>query len=215
MFNAQTLITPADYATGTTSTRARRDRSPGSSTPTTSRPARFSRNDAWWGGPTPLDGIEFIFFDETGPMVTAYQGGQVDAIVQFDVFSGAALFDDPNFKVNEAPTTNHRQIWMRTDTGQFTDKRVRQALALSLDRDAMVQQLFKGKARSPTTTSSSRSTRTSTRRAAADARRREGQAAAGGRRRDRPDGDVHAGELRRSRTSRSSSRARRRRPGSP
>ena len=34
---------------------------------------------------------------------------------------------------------------MRTDTGQFTDKRVRQALALSLDRDAMVQQLFQGR----------------------------------------------------------------------
>ncbi len=34
---------------------------------------------------------------------------------------------------------------MRTDTGQFTDKRVRQALALTMDRDAMIQALFKGK----------------------------------------------------------------------
>ena len=64
---------------------------PGSSRPTTWRPARgFVRNDAWWGGTTPLDAVEYTFFDETGPMVTAYQGGQIDAIVQFDVFSGTA-----------------------------------------------------------------------------------------------------------------------------
>ncbi len=107
--------------------------------------ARFVRNDAWWGGATPLDAVEWVFFDETGPMVTAYQGGQIDAIVQFDVFSGTALFNDPNFQVNESETTNHRQIWFRTDTGQFTDKRVRQAVALSLDREAMVAQLFQGR----------------------------------------------------------------------
>jgi len=35
---------------------------------------------------------------------------------------------------------------MRTDKGQFTDKRVRQALALSFNRPELVQQLFQGKA---------------------------------------------------------------------
>ena len=50
-------------------------------------------------------------------MVTAYQGGQIDAIVQFDVLTGAPLFNDTNFTVVETPTTNHRQIWMRCDKG--------------------------------------------------------------------------------------------------
>jgi len=146
VFNAQSVITPASYATGTTL-----DAMPNGTgawkleSYDNASGARFVRNDAWWGGPTPLDAVEYTFFAETGPMVTAYQGGQIDAIVQFDVFSGTALFNDANFTVNEAATTNHRQIWMRVDTGQFVDKRVRQALALSLDREAMVQQLFKGK----------------------------------------------------------------------
>jgi len=146
VFNAQTVITPAAYAAGTTL-----DAMPDGTGPwkletyDQSTSARFVRNDAWWGGATPLDAVEWLFFDETGPMVTAYQGGQIDAIVQFDVFSGTALFNDANFQVNESATTNHRQIWFRTDTGQFTDKRVRQAVALSLDRDAMVQQLFQGR----------------------------------------------------------------------
>jgi peptide/nickel transport system substrate-binding protein len=146
VFNAQTVITPAGYATGTTL-----DAMPDGTGPwklesyDVATSARFVRNDAWWGGMTPLDAVEWTFFDETGPMVAAYQGGQIDAIVQFDVFSGTALFADANFQVNEAKTANHRQIWFRTDTGQFTDKRVRQAVALSLDRDAMVQQLFQGR----------------------------------------------------------------------
>ncbi len=146
VFNAQSVITPASYATGTTldampnGTGAWKLESYDNATG-----ARFVRNDAWWGGPAPLDAVEYTFFAEPGPMVTAYQGGQIDALVQFDVLSGAPLFNDPNFTVNEAETSTHRQIWMRVDTGQFADKRVRQALALSLDREAMVQQLFKGK----------------------------------------------------------------------
>jgi peptide/nickel transport system substrate-binding protein len=147
VFNAQTVITPAGYAAGTTldampdGTGAWKLESYDPSTG-----ARFVRNEAWWGGPTPLDAVEWTFFDEIGPMVTAYQGGQIDAIVQFDVLSGSALFEDPNFNVIATSTALHRQIWMRVDTGQFADQRVREALALSLDRDSMVQQLFRGRA---------------------------------------------------------------------
>jgi len=147
VFNAQTLITPKAYVAGTTF-----DAAPAGTgawklkTYNAQTGATFERNPDWWGGPTPLDGTEFIFFDATGPMVTAYQGDQVDAIVQFDVLSGASLFDDPNFSIIATEAALHRQIWMRTDKGQFTDKRVRQALALTFDRPALVQQLFKGKA---------------------------------------------------------------------
>ena len=121
---------------------------PGSCQATTRRRgATFERNPDWWGGKTPLDGTEFIFFDATGPMVTAYQGGQVDAIVQFDVLTGESLLQRPELHAHrDQPAALHRQIWMRCDNGQFTDKRVRQALAYTFDRPALIQQLFKGKA---------------------------------------------------------------------
>ena len=147
VFNAQSLITPKAYAAGTTL-----DKQPAGTGPfkltkyDVASGATFDRNDTWWGGKTPLDGVDFVFFDDTGSMVTAYQGGQIDALVQFDVLSGAALFTDPNFTVVETPTTNHRQIWMRADKGAFAKKEVRQAFALTMDRPALIQQLFKGKA---------------------------------------------------------------------
>ena len=135
IYNAQTLITPADYVAGTKFN----DRPTGTGawklvTYNQASGATFDRNPDWWGGQTPLDGTEWIFFDATGPMITAYQGGQVDAIVQFDVLTGASLFDDANFSLIATPAALHRQIWMRTDTGQFAKKEVRQALALSFDR---------------------------------------------------------------------------------
>ena len=147
VFNAQSLITPTAFATGTTL-----DAKPNGTGAwkldsfDVSSGAKFSRNDKWWGGQTPLDSTEFTFFDDTASMVTAYQGGQIDALVQFDVLTGGPFFTDPNFTVVETPTTNHRQVWMRCDKGQFKDKKVRQALALTFDRPAMIDQLFKGKA---------------------------------------------------------------------
>jgi peptide/nickel transport system substrate-binding protein len=147
VFNAQTVITPADYVTGTSmqnrpdGTGAWKMVNYNAATGIT-----FERNPDWWGGRTALDGVEWVFFDEPGPMVTAYQGRQVDAIVQFDVLSGGALLDDATFSTIATRTSLHRQIWMRTDTGQFADKRVRQAFALTFDRQRMIDQLFKGRA---------------------------------------------------------------------
>jgi len=149
VFNAQTVITPKAYAAGTTLDKVPAGTGAWKLTPgsyNTQTGASFDRNPDWWGGTTPLDGIDFTFFDATGPMVTAYQGQQVDAIVQFDVLSGKSLIDDPNFNLIAAPAALHRQIWMRTDKGQFADKRVRQALAYTFDRPALIQQLFQGKA---------------------------------------------------------------------
>jgi peptide/nickel transport system substrate-binding protein len=147
VFNAQSLITPKGYTTGTTL-----DKKPAGTgawkldSYDVASGAKFSRNEDWWGGKTPLDTVEWVFFDDTAAMVTAVQGGQVDAIVQFDVLTGSQLFDDPNVTVVSTPTANHRQIWMRCDTGSFKDKRVRQAFALTMDRPTLVTQLFKDKA---------------------------------------------------------------------
>ena len=147
VFNAQSLITPKAYAAGTTLDKVPAGTGPFKLTKyDVASGASFVRNEAWWGGKTPLDAVEFVFFDDTGSMVTAYQGGQIDALVQFDVLSGAALFSDANFTVVETPTTNHRQIWMRADKGSFAKKEVRQAFALTMDRPTLIQQLFKGKA---------------------------------------------------------------------
>ncbi len=147
VFNAQTPITPAAYETGTTV-----DGSPNGTGPwildsyDANTSATFSRNPDWWGGETLLDGQEVQFFSDLGTMVTAMQGGSVDAIVQFQAIGGEGLLENPDFTLLDIQASTHRQIWMRADAGQFVDKRVRQALALTFDRQAMVDTLFRGRA---------------------------------------------------------------------
>ena len=92
---------PVAYETGTTAGRATRPGpAPGSSTTTTQHDRRRLLAQRRPGGAARprSTAIEFSFFDETGPMVTAYQGGQIDAIVQFDVNSGRVALQRPELQ---------------------------------------------------------------------------------------------------------------------
>jgi peptide/nickel transport system substrate-binding protein len=108
--------------------------------------ASFVRNDDYWGDKANPDRMELIFYDAEAPMVNALKGDEVDFIEHFSVSGGKALLDDPDVQVIAIRTATHRQIHMRTDMDPFTDKRVRQAIALSIDRNALVQGLWEGKA---------------------------------------------------------------------
>ncbi len=103
-------------------------------------------NPKYWGAPVNVDKVQFQFIDDLAAKVTAFQSGDLDVISQFSVSGGESLLDDPNVTVIEHPSAAHRQIHMRTSKGPFEDKRVRQALALALDREAIIAGLFQGKA---------------------------------------------------------------------
>ena len=109
--------------------------------------ASFVRNDDYWGTKANPDRVEFTFYEDEGPQILALQGKQVDVVGQISVSGGRAILNDPSYVILDIPSTAHRQVHMRNDKEPFTDKRVRQAIALSLDRPAIIQQLFEGKAK--------------------------------------------------------------------
>jgi peptide/nickel transport system substrate-binding protein len=147
VYNPQACITPADYALGSTL-----DAKPNGTGPfklesfDAATGAKFVRNDGWWGGAAPLESTEWIFFEDIAAQVNAAAADEVDALVQFSIIGGDALLNKADFNVLGMRAATHRQIWMRCDKGPFKDKKVRQALALSIDRDKLVETLFKGKA---------------------------------------------------------------------
>jgi peptide/nickel transport system substrate-binding protein len=108
--------------------------------------AKFSRFDGYWGTKANPDSMELTFYDDEPPMVLAIQGNEVDFVEHFSVSGGKALLNDPNVQVIAIRTATHRQLHMRTDMEPFTDKRVRQAIGLALDRPALVDGLWDGKA---------------------------------------------------------------------
>jgi peptide/nickel transport system substrate-binding protein len=107
--------------------------------------AQFLANPSYWGGAPYLDGTNFTFYTSQPPQILALQGGQVDAITQFVVQGAQALLNNPSFTIITLKSSNHRELSMRTDLAPFTDARVRQAVALTMDRPGMVAALLDGK----------------------------------------------------------------------
>lgn len=90
--------------------------------------------------------MEVQFIEETQAQALALQSGSVDMMLVTPVQGSQALFADPNVKVLTTPSTQSRFLHMRVDKAPFTNKAVRQALAWTIDRPALVQALFDGKA---------------------------------------------------------------------
>ncbi len=109
--------------------------------------ASFVRNPAYWGRPALPARTEFSFFTDQQPQILALEDDQVDVIVQISVQGAQGLLRDPDVRIIDIPASTHRQIHLRCDEGPLADRRVRQAIALSLDRPGLVHGLFQGRAR--------------------------------------------------------------------
>ena len=107
--------------------------------------ASYVRNDKWWGGKVPLDSIEFVFIEDTQAQIAALASGAVDGLPLFNFDKGEVLFNNPDLNIVEMKSASHNEIWMRTDKGAFADKRVRQALAYTFDREKMIEKLLGGR----------------------------------------------------------------------
>jgi peptide/nickel transport system substrate-binding protein len=107
--------------------------------------ASFLRNDDYWGPKALPARTEFTFYADMQPQVLALQGHQVDIINQLPVLQGIALLNDPNIHMISIKSSAHTQVHMRNDMAPFTDKRVRRAIALCLDRVKLAKGLFRGR----------------------------------------------------------------------
>ena len=104
--------------------------------------ASFVRNPDYWGAKALPAATELTFYDSVQAQVLALQASTVDVVTQFTVQGGQALLNNPHFTVIALHSSAHRELSMRNDVAPFTDPRVRQAVALSLDRPSIVKALF-------------------------------------------------------------------------
>jgi peptide/nickel transport system substrate-binding protein len=105
--------------------------------------ANFTRNESYWGTKALPAKTEFTFYDTQAPEILALTGGTIDVVGQFSVSGGQALLNG-SYNVIKLKSSAHRELSMRCDQAPFTDPRVRQAIALTLNRPDIVTALFKG-----------------------------------------------------------------------
>ena len=102
------------------------------------------RNTAYWGGAPALDTVHLIYYNDTASQIQALQAGELDLIDQFSYQEGQGLIKSGQFQIFSSKSSVHRELAMRVDVPPFNDKNARVALALAINRPAILQTLFGG-----------------------------------------------------------------------
>lgn len=106
--------------------------------------AEFVPNPYYWGSKPALASTSFKFYSSQAPMILALEGNDVDVVTQFVPTGATALLNNSSYNIIRLKSSNHRELSMRNDLSPFKDARVRQAVAYTLDRSAMVSALLDG-----------------------------------------------------------------------
>jgi peptide/nickel transport system substrate-binding protein len=139
----QAILLPANYVVGTFEKKPQTTGAFMLVSYTPGVGAKYERYAGWWGGTAALDGIDATYYSEDSAIVSALLGSQIDLINQINVVTGRALLNSSKVQVFPARGASHREACMRVDAkNQLKDPRVRRAIALTLDRPAIIKTLF-------------------------------------------------------------------------
>ncbi len=106
--------------------------------------ARLVRNDDWYGGEVYLDAIEVKIFESPQAMASALLAGQIDLASNVGAVAARTAESRKDIQTVRRPNDMAMPIVMRTADGPFADAKVREALRLAVDREAMVEQVLSG-----------------------------------------------------------------------
>jgi peptide/nickel transport system substrate-binding protein len=106
--------------------------------------AQFVKNTAYWGGAPALDTVHLVYYNDSASQIQALQAGELDLIDQFAYQEGQGLIKSGQFQIFSSKSSVHRELAMRVDVPPFNDKNARVALALAINRPAILQTLFGG-----------------------------------------------------------------------
>lgn len=107
--------------------------------------ATYVKNEDYWRDNSDQpDRMEVTFFGDEAAAVTGFQEGRIDTIPHISFSGATALLNDPNADITSISTAQHRQVYFDTSKPPFDDKRVRQAIALTLNRPNLIEGLLGG-----------------------------------------------------------------------
>jgi len=99
-------------------------------------------NPKYWDKVPNLDSITFKLTEDTAAAQQALKSGQVSMLYPQAQPGQEQLKEIPGIKFDSITSLSYEAVWMNTSKEPFTTVPVRQALAYSIDRDAIVKQLF-------------------------------------------------------------------------
>ncbi len=109
--------------------------------------SEFVRNENYWKEGKPLlDSLVTLSIQDPSAQVNGLLAGQADVVTRLDTRLLALVERKPGFQVSEYTSSVTLQINMNTAIKPLGDVRVRQALKMLMDREAIAKQAFSGHA---------------------------------------------------------------------
>jgi peptide/nickel transport system substrate-binding protein len=102
----------------------------------------FRRNPDYWGPPANTETLVFRWATEGATRLLEIQAGTVDAIDNPSPDDFNTIRNDPNLQLIERPALNVFYLAMTNTFEPFNDVRVRQAVAMGIDRDRIVDNFY-------------------------------------------------------------------------
>ncbi|MGM0583804.1 MAG: ABC transporter substrate-binding protein [Pseudomonadota bacterium] len=111
----------------------------------------WERFDDFWGDRAPLERATIVQIAETASRVTALKTGEADIITNVAPDQLSQIDSDPSLKTEGSATALFHVMIMNENHPKLEDPRIRKAMSLAIDRKALNQALWLGKAVVPST----------------------------------------------------------------
>jgi ABC-type transport system substrate-binding protein len=104
----------------------------------------YKRNDAYWGDKASAATLVFRWSAEAAQRLLELQSGTVDGIDNVAPDDFETVRNDTNLQLIERPALNTMYVGMNNTLKPFDDEKVRQAIAMGIDRDRIVKNFYPG-----------------------------------------------------------------------
>lgn len=105
-------------------------------------------NKDYWGGAPKIDSVRFIIIPQPDTALSQYEAGELDFLEVHESTFRRVLRDDRyKDQLQKVPRAQARYLGMNQNLyAPFKDKRVREAISLAINRDALIRGLYDGAA---------------------------------------------------------------------
>lgn len=101
-------------------------------------------NEAYWGGAPELDGVTYRVIPEVSTQIVELRSGGLDIIFNIPPDSFASLQEQGDLVTDSFLGWGSAHLGFNTDSPKLSDERVRQAIALAIDKPLIIEEFFGG-----------------------------------------------------------------------
>jgi peptide/nickel transport system substrate-binding protein len=106
-------------------------------------------HDDYWGGKPNAKAVVFKVVPEVAARVAGLLAGDYDIVTDLPPDQLQAVERVKGFRIVGGPINNHRLVWFDKNHPVLKDPRIRQAMILSIDRQAIVDAIWNGRTKVP------------------------------------------------------------------